>query len=418
MNLLIITLNYAPEPTGYGRRVALLNEYLVSKGHSVIVLTGYPFMPYWSRYPEYQGQFTKSEHHNGVNVKRLSHFVPSHPKSIVQRLLLEGSFSIMTALVLLRNWQTQWDIVFYIGTHPSVAMIAGIFANIRRLPYVVKITDFASQLASEVGIVKQPWLKNLFSKFEFSAFRRSQGAIILCDGFKNALEANGYPTEQIRVICNSVDLDLIRPINNSNGFRSTNGLSEKDYILLYSGSLSLKQGLSVLIETAAILKTNYPQIKWVIVGDGEQKIQLQRLAIEYDVTKQVVFLPLQPPTEMAAMYSSADILVLPQLAKIKDTVIPGKLITYLAAGRPVLASVNPNNQTAKTLQKAGGGVIVPPENPRRLTDAVISLLHSNPEKLDHMGRCNREYAELNFDNTKILIAHDEFLAEIVQNYSF
>lgn len=415
MNLLVITLNYSPEPTGYGQRVALLADYLVNRGHEVTVITGFPFMPYWSRYPEYRGRFTLRESNKGVCVTRLSHFVPARPKSIFQRLLLEGSFSVAAAsLLLIGRRPPQWDGVLYVGTHPSVAMMAGVYANLWKLPYVVKITDLASELASETGIVKQRWLHNLFSRFEYAAFRRSQGAIALCDGFRDALESHGYPREQVRVIPNSVDLENIRPLNKNNGFRVTHGLLEEDFLLLYSGSLSMKQGLHTLLETARLLKPDYPHLKWVIVGDGDQKSRLIELIEEYNLGESVLLLPLQPPNLMSAMYSASDVLLLPQLAEIKDTVIPGKLLTYLAAGRPILASVNPDNQTAKTLQRAGGGIIVPPEDPTSMANAVKQLLRSDTINLDLMGQQNRDYAELNFDNQKILAAQEEFLIEVFQ----
>jgi colanic acid biosynthesis glycosyl transferase WcaI len=415
MKILIVTLNYAPEQTGYGPRVAYLAEYLASKGHTSTVLTGFPFMPYWSRYPDYQGDFVKTEQHGGFEVTRLSHFIPSRPKSMLQRLLLEGSFCVMAGLTLLRRWRTKWDVVVYVGTHPSIAMLAGVYANLRRLPYVVKITDLASELASEVGIVKHPWLQKLFNRFEFSAYRRSQGAIVLCEGFQDALEGHGYPSDEIKVIYNSVDLHTIRPLEEGNGFRAEHGLTAADFVLLYAGSMSRKQGLLSLIETARLLRAEQPQVKWVLVGDGEYKSKLEELIAENGLTEKVLILPLQPEEKMSEMFSAADLLVLPQLAGIKDTVIPGKLLTYMAAGLPVLASVNSDNQTARILKKAGGGVFAPPENPSALAEVIKQNMLIGLKKLDHMGKQNRHYAEKYFDNSKNLAEHEAFLLRVVQN---
>jgi putative colanic acid biosynthesis glycosyltransferase WcaI len=415
MKILILTLNYAPEQTGYGPRVAFLAEYLAGQGHSSTVLTGFPFMPYWSRYPEYKGKFVMEEHHKGWKVTRLSHFIPSRPKSTLQRLLLEGSFCFMAALALICKWKTRWDIVVYIGTHPSIAMLGGVIANIRRLPYVVKITDLASDLASQVGIVKLPWLHKFFNKFEYAAFRRSQGAIVLCEGFQEALQAHGYPPENIRVIFNSVDLNMIRPLGEKEGFRAQNNLSPDDFVLLYSGSMSRKQGLLGLIEAARLLKPKYPRIKWVLVGDGELKPKLEGLIVEYGLTQAVKILPLQPEDKMSAMFSAANILLLPQLADIKDTVIPGKLLTYMAAGQPILASVNSENQTARMLRKAGGGVFVPPENPRAMARVIEQFVKVDTRDLVTLGQHNRIYAEQYFDNRKNLAAHEAFLLQVVRN---
>jgi colanic acid biosynthesis glycosyl transferase WcaI len=85
----------------------------------------------------------------------------------------------------------------------------------------------------------------------------------------------------------------------------------------------------------------------------------------------------------------------------------------MAAGRPVLAAVNPASQGALLLGESQGGVIVDPENPAALA-AAVKQLQANPMALQEMGRRNRQYAEKNFDRRRIFAAQEAFLGEIVR----
>jgi len=113
------------------------------------------------------------------------------------------------------------------------------------------------------------------------------------------------------------------------------------------------------------------------------------------------------------MFAAADVLLLNQVSNVKDTVIPSKLLTYMAAGRPVLAAVNPDSQGAALLRAAQGGLTVPPEAPAALVDGVKQL-RGDPAMRVEMGRRNRVYAEQHFDRRKIVAAQEAFLLEIVR----
>ena len=91
----ILSINYAPEPTGFSQHASALAEHLARKGHDVTVYTGFPFAPAWRRSEDYRGVITATEHTGGVTVRRLTHFIPRRPSSTIERALMEGSFSAM-----------------------------------------------------------------------------------------------------------------------------------------------------------------------------------------------------------------------------------------------------------------------------------------------------------------------------------
>lgn len=412
MNILVLSINYAPEPTGFAPHTAALCEYLANRGHSVTVITGFPFAPYWERWTEYRGKFIEHENINNVEVVRLAHYIPRHPGRFLQRLFMEGSFCLLTALILSFQLRSDCDLIVYVGAQPSIAMLARLIARLRRVPYVVKITDLAAQAAADVGIIKARWLKQILANFEYSAYSQSSGAIVLCAGFEEALIAHQYPPDRIRIIPDSVDLELIQPVPSGHFFRKEHHLLPDDFVVLYSGSMGLKQGLTNVVDAAQLLKDSCPNVKWVLVGDGELKPVVQERVAKYNLAKQMRLLPLQPKDQMSAMFSSADVLLLNQVSQMKDTVIPSKLLTYMAAGRIVLAAVNPTSQAAVLLRASKGGIIVKPEDPAALA-AAVRQLYADPVTLQEMGQRNRKYAEKCFDQRQIVPAQEAFIYEVV-----
>jgi len=412
MQILVLSINYTPEPTGFAPHVSALCEYMAARDNSVTVLTGFPFAPHWLRWSEYRGKIVARESIRNVDVIRLTHFIPTRPGNALQRIWMEGSFCLMAVVALFAELCcTHWDIILYVGAQPSLAMFARLLSALHHVPYVVAINDLAAQVATDVGIVSNKLLAEMLTNFEYVAYNKASGAMVLCEAFRQTLVEHHFPEERIRLIYNPVDIEIVRPTDGS-AFRKAHGLSPDDFIILFSGSMGLKQGLTNVVEAARVTRDEFPQIKWVLVGDGESKRAVEKLISDHGLSEFVRLLPLQHLSQMSFMYSAADILLLNQLRTVKDAVIPSKLTTYMAAGRPVLAAVNSSSQAALLIREARGGLLIAPEDPLALAQGAISLLTRRPE-LEEMGWRNRQYAETWFDQRKILAAQESFLLEIM-----
>lgn len=413
LRVLIATINYLPEQTGFGPHIAALAEFLASRGHAVTVLTGFPFSPQWRRWPEYRGRLMSREMLNGVEVIRSSHYVPRQPGRLLSRAWMEGSFCLTTGLSWLRSRQPPWNVILYCGAQPSVAMLTRILATWKRIPYVVSIQDLATQAASDVGIVAPGRLAGLLERFEYAAYRRARGAFVLCEAFGAALRAHGYPGDRIHLLRSPIDVDRIKPVPPSPAFRAAHGLAPDDFVVLYAGSMGLKQGLGNVVDAARDLATRAPAIKWVLVGDGSSKAMLADAIARQGLASRVRLLPLQPESEMAAMFASADVLLLNQVGTVKATVVPSKLLTYMSAGKPVVAAVSVDSQGAAILREADGGIVTAPDDPAALAEAVLAMRDRGAQALAAMGRRNRALAEQQFDRQRIVRAQEAVLNAVV-----
>ncbi len=400
LDILVVSINYSPEPTGFAPHVTVFCEHMAAVGHRVTVFTGFPFAPNWARWPEYEGKFIKLEHRLGVRVVRQTHFIPRSPRRMVQRILMEGTFCL-TAMLSLVRFRPRADAVIYVGAQPSLAMFARLVAGLKGVPYGVMINDLAAGAASDVGIVKSSFLQRRLHAFEKASYRAAAGAVVLGQGFKDALVADGYPASRVQIVRSPVDVEMVQPMDPDIAFRRRHGFVPQDFLVLFAGSMGLKQGLDNVIAAASRLKDECPDVKWLLVGEGETRAEVERLIAHHALADRVRLIPFQPVEQLSAMFSAGDVLLLNQLSAVKNTVVPSKLLTYMSAGRPVLAAVNAASQGAEILREAKGGQIVRPEDPVALATAVKEMRMDAPGR-QRMGRANRDYALEHFDQRKIL----------------
>lgn len=416
MGILFFSINYLPEQSGFAPHVAAICEHIAKKNNVVHVITGFPFSPHWKRWDGYKRQLSKSEEIKGVIVHRLTHFIPRNPGSLLQRVIMEGSFCIHSIIYFILFNFNELDLIVYVGAQPSIAFLCRILSRILGIPYVVEINDIASQAASDVKIIKFNFLFKLMSMFEFSAYNKADGAIVLCSAFKDVLIKHGYQnSEMIKIIRSPVNLNIVRITKPSGFLRSKLGIKQNEFIILHAGSMGLKQGLMNVINAAVILKEKRSDVKWVLIGDGETKKIIQSHIEKMSLQSDVFILPFQEEKFLADIFADSDVLLLNQIKNMKDSVIPSKLLTYMAAGKSVLAAVNPESQGANILEESHGGMIVEPENPNAMAQAVILLMGRHASDLKQMGARNREYAEKNFDQNKIVVEHSDFFEQIINS---
>ena len=406
--LFIISINYAPEPTGFAPHAAAMAAHLAGRGHDVSVFTGFPFAPVWRRQAEDRGQLYRVEHKDGATVYRLTHFIPRRPSSVVQRILMEGTFSCfaLPAAIAAVFRGGRPDALLYIGAQPALAMITRIIAALFGRPYFVNVNDLAARAALDVGIIGGP-LYRLLDNFEFAAYCGAAGASVLCRAFEDALVGHGFPVDRIRLIRSPIDIEQIRPVASDGSFRRRYSIPTDACVILHAGSMGKKQGLMNVVDAAAMNAGN--RLRWVFVGDGEDKALLVEAVRARGLEDAVRFVPFQRDEELAGMFAAADVLLLNQLRAVKDTVIPSKLLTYMSAGRPILAAVNAGSQGAEILREADGGRLVAPEDPAALAAAAAWFMELPQAQLRSFGTRNRTYAEAHFDQRKILAAHEDFM---------
>jgi colanic acid biosynthesis glycosyl transferase WcaI len=401
MRVLVFGTNYVPERTGMAPFSTGLCEHLAKQGHEVEMVTTFPYYPEWRVWDGYRGRLYQRERINSVSVRRVWHFVPGRASSLFQRLAHDLSFTLNVFLAGL--FAGRFDVICCICPPPTLALTAYLLAKVHRYPYVILLTDLASDAALATGIMREGPAVRLARAMEGFVYHRADSIVCICQGFVEKLTAQGVDRENLVLIPLWGNTQQVYPIAGATEFRRANQFTREQFLAMYTGNIGKKQDLMNVVRAAELSK-NVRDLVWLLVGEGEERSLIEEAIRQRGLTN-IRLLPLQPAESLAEMYSAADVLLLHQKAAVVDSVIPSKLLTYMAAGRPVLAAVSDKSETAQYVQRANCGLIIHPENPEALVEAVLSL-RRDPVGQSGLGANGRAYVQLHFAKEKVLQKYD------------
>lgn len=384
MRILVVAINYAPEPTGIGPYVTSLSRGLSEAGHQVRVITGIPHYPAWKNVSRFRGMTSVEKSDDGVLVRRVRHFIPSGGVGWA-RVLMETTFALG---VVAAPWGRP-DVVLSVSPPLIATAAVGVrsLLSTRRPAVVAWTQDLYTRGATELS-VQNPVLMRTAEFLEGEALRRADAVIAIDAGFREFLIGSlRLPSEQVSVHPNWVHVtpQVTRPREES---RRRLGWGTAP-IALHAGSMGEKQGLEHVIEAARLAQGRGSAMTFVLMGQGSR-----RRALEAEASGLANVAIIDPVDE--ALFSdalaAADVLLLCERLGVREMALPSKLTSYFTAGRPVVASVHPGGAAARLLADAGAGILVPPADPSSLLQAIEGLLE-DPDRASTLGEAGRRYAQ-------------------------
>jgi colanic acid biosynthesis glycosyl transferase WcaI len=379
----IFTSAYWPEPIGSAVYMAEYAEALAAQGHRVTVVACYPYYPSWDRSVR-QWRYTQ-EMRGGVRIIRVPHTVPSEANAI-GRLGIEATYGIASAALL--PWLGRIDAT--IGAVPALSggLAALLAATLHRAPSGLMVRDFLSAAARHGGVPGSgegiARALNLVERITMRCTRVS----VIARGF--AEQARALGARHVDYIPNYRTLGS--PRRTAAEERARLGVPEGAMLAVYSGAIGYKQGWEFVIEAARQVG---PGVQLLIVGDGHQREWLTDEVERLGVTN-VRWLPLVAEEDYPDLLNAADVLLMPQRETEADMSVPGKITSYLAAGRPILAAASPHSETAKIVFESGGGVVVEPGDGVALGRALRAML-DDPAQRARYAAASLAYADRELD---------------------
>ena len=223
------------------------------------------------------------------------------------------------------------------------------------------------------------------SRLEGWALHRARAVGVVSPSFVPYLRSLGVRGQRIVEIPNWI----VRPAVKASIARTRKRFGwGSDQIVLHAGNMGLKQGLEQVLDAADIALTAEPVIRFVLLGDGNQRASLKRAAAHLS---NVQFLSSQSDDNYAAALAAADVLLLSERSTVADMSLPSKLTSYCAAGRPIVAAVRNDGATYREIQRTGAGMTVPAGDPDALLRALASL-RSDPALAARLGAAGASYA--------------------------
>lgn len=383
MHVQIIAQYFKPETVGSGVWIHQLATDLVGLGHQVSVVTSFPNYPERVVFEGYRGRMFMRERMDGVDIVR-TYIYASPDEGMLSRTLNFGSFCASAAIGGL--FAPKPDVIYCVMPPMPLGVSAEFLGFLKSAPVVVNVQDIYPDIAVAVGVLRNPTAIHFFKWMERSIYRHAASIVVIADGFKENIERKGVPEEKIHVVPNWADPDEILPGPKSNAFREELGVKDR-FTLSYSGSLSFNTDLDSVLGAAELLADE--PFSFVIVGDGVKKAELMRRAEEMRLDN-VQFHPFQPLEMYPQVLAAADMNLVTLNRQAATSSVPSKMFKMMASERPVLAITMQGNEVHRLVQDAQCGLIVPPEDPVKLAEA-LRYAASNSKEMERMGVNARRY---------------------------
>jgi colanic acid biosynthesis glycosyl transferase WcaI len=396
VNLVVLCPHFTPDVAPTGEVMSRIAMELVERGHRLHVVTALPWYQGHAIEPGWDGQLVRHETTEWGRITRVHPF-PTDKRNIPARAVAFGGFTALATGVGVVS-KMRPDAVLAMSPPLTLGPAGWVVATARRVPLVFNIQDVFPDVAVELGLLQGRRAIAVASWLERTSYRLSDAVTVLSDDLADNVRTkitSGLDAERadreaakVRVIPNFVDTDRIRPDDRENSYRSDHGLSGKQ-VVMYAGNVGFSQSLDLVLLAARSFAVSRPDVVFVINGGGAARPDLEVAAADLP---NVRFIDMQPAERIPEVLAAADVHVVPLRAGLAWSSVPSKLYSILAAGRPLVASVDEGTEVALTVERAGAGLAVPPDDPAAFTAAVGRLL-DEPQTAAQMGASGRRFVE-------------------------
>ena len=377
MHILLFNEYYPPDTSATAKMAALVAETLAER-HQVTVLAGRPSYDPDEYYPF---EFLRSDSRNNVAVERVGS--TAFPRHEMRRRV--SNYLSYLALAVPRALAIRPDVVLAM-TDPPVAGIAGAFiARMSARPFVYNIRDMYPDMAIGGDIVRANSLVARWEQMHRRALREAARVIVLGDDMRDRILAKGVAPERVVVVRDGSSPSGPLPDPGHPAVKEVR--CGFPFVVLHAGNLGFYGAWSTLLQAAEILRDENTGL--VFIGDGANRKAMQS---SVNGSPNVRFLPFRPVSEIPHVMAAGDLHIITVKRGLEGVVVPSKLFSTLAAGRPVLVVAPSECDASRIVRESGCGITADPDDPNSVA-AGIRELRDNPRRLAEMGRRARETSE-------------------------
>lgn len=377
MKILVVCQYYYPEPF----RLPDICEAMVQQGHSVTVVTGTPNYPEGVVYPGYEKGAHADEMRNGVRIHRCP-LIP-RKQGALYRFLNYYSF-VYSSHRYLRGLKEDFDVVFVNQLSPVMMAEAALsWAKRNRKKCVLYCLDLWPESLMAGGIGKNSPIYKVFWHISRSIYRKADTILITSLGFRDYFrDVLGIKNQQIRYLPQYAE-DMFGTVGAAD--TEQNGVH-----YLFAGNVGKSQAVETIVEAAKLVQDDN-RIHIHIVGGGISLDSCKALA---DGLDNITFYGRRDVSEMPSFYAKADAMLVTLVddATLSLT-LPGKVQSYMAAGKAVIGAIN--GETARLVQTADCGSCAPAEDAAALAQ-ILKNGADHPQLLRQQGQNARKYYDEHF----------------------
>jgi colanic acid biosynthesis glycosyl transferase WcaI len=376
MHILLLNEYYPPDTSATAKMAAQVAEAL-AQTYKVTVVAGRPSYDPDEYYPF---SFLRREMRNEVTVERVGS--TAYPRHQMRRRV--SNYLSYLALAVPRALAIRSDVVLAM-TDPPVAGIAGaMIARLTGRPFIYNIRDLYPDMAIGGDIVRpRSWVAG-WEELHRCALRQAARVIVLGEDMRARILSKGVAPERVVVVRDGTSLPGAMPEQSDPvaleircGF---------PFVVLHAGNLGFYGAWNTLLAAAKILRNE--NVGVVFVGEGANKAALEA---SVNGSSNVRFLPFRPVEQIPHVMMAGDLHIVTVRRGLEGVVVPSKLYSLLAAGRPILAVAPAESDAARIVEESGCGIAADPDDPVAVANAIRKL-RDDPSRLAEMGRRARETA--------------------------
>jgi glycosyltransferase involved in cell wall biosynthesis len=273
--------------------------------------------------------------------------------------------------------------------------------------FVYDVQDLWPESALASGLLRPGHLVNLLYRLADWVYARAPRILVVSDAAARHLHQRGVDPAKIAVAPHWVDTGSFeRP--SSRDVRAEFRWDSR-FIVMFAGNLGMVQGLETVIDAAALLRDRR-DVLFVLVGDGSDRARLESMVAERQLTN-VQFAGRHPADAMPDFFRAADaLLVHLRPSPIADHAVPTKILSYLAAARPIVCATG--GAAADLVRAANAGPIAPPGDAAALAAAIVDVASMPIDARQTLGDNGRAYLHAHFDKQTVIDGYERALAEV------
>jgi colanic acid biosynthesis glycosyl transferase WcaI len=384
LRLAVLCPHFAPDTAPTGEVMTRIVAELVALGHEVHVVTALPWYRAHRIESGWEGRWVQRETTPWGSIIRVNPFPGNDKRNLLRRAFGFVGFSLLTGLASLGGGRV--DAVVAMSPPLTLGLTGWVTHLVRRGPLVFNIQDVFPDAAVQTGAITNRWIIAVARWLERVSYRRSAAVTVLSDDLRDNVAAKMRPPKRhrVHVIPNFVDTEFIRPLDRMTAYRTELGIGAEP-VVMYAGNVGFSQSLDLVVGAAREL----PEVTFVVNGDGAARPSLELAAADL---ANVRFVGYQPKERLPEVLASADLHLVPLKAGLGAVSVPSKTYSILAAGRPVLAAIDPDTEVPRMLAASGGGRVVPPDDLAAFVEALRAML-ADPAALAAQGAAARRWVE-------------------------
>jgi colanic acid biosynthesis glycosyl transferase WcaI len=406
VKILIVTQYFWPESFPINDLVLGLRE----RNHRITVLTGIPNYPEGRVLSGYGLLKNRKQDYHGIKVFRVP-LVPRGRGGGFRLVLNYCSFALCASILAPFVCRDTYDLIFVYEPSPiTVGLPALVLKRLKSAPILFWMQDLWPESLSATGAVRSKRILKMVARLVRFIYRGCDRILIQSRAFSPQVESLGVKSERIFYYPNSAE-EFYRPMQ-LDADAPECSLMPSGFRVMFAGNVGAAQDFATILKAASKLK-GYPDIHWLIVGDGRMRPWVETQVQRRGLKENMHLLGRHPVQTMPRFFSLADVLLV-TLRKdpIFELTIPSKVQPYLACAKPIIAALD--GEGARVIKEAEAGVVCPSGDPEALSEAVLALYSMSKKEREAMGLRGRDYFEKHFERTMLLDRLEKWMQELLE----